>query len=94
MAYGVVHHFKGGTRDQYERGLKVLHPQGKLPAGQTLHLVGPTQDGWIVIAVWDSQQSWEFFRDGTLMPGLASVENGLVGPPGEFTFEVSTLQNA
>ena len=26
--YGVVHYFKGGTREQFENGLKVLHPDG------------------------------------------------------------------
>ena len=62
-----------------------------LPEGQLLHLAGPTDDGWLIVAVHDSQASWERFRDDTLLPGLASVEQGLPGPPEEMTFEVQTF---
>jgi hypothetical protein len=44
------------------------------------------------MAVHDSRESWERFRDETLLPGLASVENGLPGPPEETTFEVQVFQ--
>ena len=83
----------GQHREQYENALKVVHPDdGKaLPEGQLLHLAGPTDDGWLIVAVHDSQASWERFRDNTLLPGLASVEEGLPGPPDEMTFEVQTF---
>lgn len=92
--FGIVHRFHGGTRDQYENALKVVHPDRgtALPAGQMLHLAGPTQDGWLIMAVHDSRESWERFRDETLLPGLASVDNGLPGPPEETTFEVQVFQ--
>lgn len=91
--FGIIHRFPGGTREQYENALKVVHPDdGKaLPEGQLLHLAGPTDDGWLIVAVHDSQASWERFRDNTLLPGLASVEEGLPGPPDEMTFEVQTF---
>jgi hypothetical protein len=92
--FGIVHRFPGGTREQYEKVRKVVHPDGGegLPDGQMLHLAGQSQDGWLVMAVYDSQESWERFRDDSLMPGLASVENGLPGPPAEMTFEVQVFQ--
>lgn len=93
-SFGIIHRFTGGTKQQYENTLAVVHPDGGegLPPGQTFHVAGPTDDGWIVIALWDSEASWEQFRDGTLGPGLASVVDGLPGPPEETTFGVAVEQ--
>jgi hypothetical protein len=92
--YGIVHRFPGGTREQYENVKKVVHPDGgkALPEGQMLHLAGQSQDGWLVMAVHDSRESWERFRDDTFMPGLASVDDGLPGPPDEMAFDVQVFQ--
>ena len=88
--FGIVHRFPGGTKNQYEAGLARVHPSdGSLPEGQTYHAAGPTDDGWIVIALWDSPASWERFRDETLMPGFEALgEAGLPGPPQQTTFEI------
>jgi hypothetical protein len=98
MAYGIVHRFKGGTKEQYEASLAKVHPGNgaDLPEGQTLHLAGPTEDGWIIVAVHDSRESWERFRDETLMPGMQEVgaSGGFSEPPDETTFEVDKLQEA
>lgn len=92
MAYGVVHQFEGGTAEQYRASVAAVHPDdGSLPEGQTLHLAGPSAGGWTIVAVHDSKQSWERFRDQTLLPRLqAGVEGGFAGPPQETTFEVET----
>ena len=94
MSFGIIHRFAGGTQEQYENSIKAVHPNGgkELPKGQTLHLAGPTNDGWLIVAVHESQASWEQFRDETLGPGLAKVENGFAGPPEETSFEVYKLQ--
>jgi hypothetical protein len=34
MAYRLVHRFAGGTREQYEATIAVVHPNGGLPDGQ------------------------------------------------------------
>jgi hypothetical protein len=96
MSFGIMHRFPGGTQEQYENTVKVVHPDGgkKLPEGQTVHIAGATSDGWLIVAVHDSKASWEHFRDEILGPGLAQVENGLAGPPQETEFEVSTVQTA
>jgi hypothetical protein len=44
------------------------------------------------MAVHESRKSWERFRDDTLMPGLAGVDDGLPGPPEEMTFDVQVFQ--
>jgi hypothetical protein len=94
MAYGIVHRFKDGTKEQYEASLAKVHPNegADLPEGQTLHIGGRTEDGWIVVAIHDSRESWERFRE-TLMPGLQELgDAGFAGPPEETTFEVEKFQ--
>ena len=91
MAYGVVHHFVGGTEEQYQATVAVVHPSdGSLPEGQVSHVAGPTSDGWLIVAVHDSKESWEKFRDGTLRPRMqAGVDGGFTAPPQETAFEVN-----
>ena len=94
MAYAIVHHFPGGTKDQYEKTLAAVHPSGKgLPGGQTFHAAGPSADGWTIMAVHDSKQSWEKFREEVLMPKMKEgIAGGFSGPPQETGFEVHNLQ--
>ena len=90
MAYGVVHHFAGGTKEQYEASLAAVHPsEGGLPEGQLFHAAGPSAGGWTIVAVHESQRSWERFRDSVLMPKMAAgIEGGFTVPPQETSFEV------
>jgi hypothetical protein len=91
MAYCIVHQFAGGTEDQYHASLAAVHPsEGRsLPEGQVFHLAGPSSNGWVIVAVHDSKESWEKFRDGTLMPQMqAGIDGGFEGPPEETSFEV------
>jgi len=92
--FGIVHRFPGATKEQCETGLAHVHPSdGSLPEGQTYHAAGPTDDGWLVIALWDSPESWERFRDQTLAPGLQSLgDQAMAGPPQETTFQVHKEQ--
>ena len=46
MTYGVVHQFKGGTKEQYEASIAAVHPaDGSLPPGQLFHAAGPSATG-------------------------------------------------
>jgi hypothetical protein len=94
--FGITHTFRGGTAEQYDRSLKVVHPNdGKgLPPGQMYHAAGETSDGFVVVALWDSEASWVKFRDETLLPGLAQAEGGLVGPPEEVSFQMHNFASA
>ena len=95
MAYGIVHHFPGGTKDQYEASIRAVHPdRNGIPKGQVYHAAGPSDGGWTIIAVHDSKESWEKFRDGTLMPRMQQgIKGGFATPPQETTFEVHNLQS-
>jgi hypothetical protein len=90
MAYGVVHFFKGATKDQYDASIAAVHPaDGGLPAGQLFHAAGPSDGGWSIIAVHDSQASWEDFRDSVLIPRMQQgIEGGFTAPPEETGFEI------
>jgi hypothetical protein len=94
MAYGIVHHFPGGTEEQYEASIAAVHPgRDRLPEGQIFHAAGPSAGGWTVVAVHESKESWERFRDSILMPKLQQgISGGFTAPPQETAFEVHNLQ--
>ena len=94
MAYGVVPQFPGATKEQYDASIAAVHPSdGGLPEGQIFHAAGPSADGWMIIAVHESQESWERFRDETLMPAMnAGIEGGFTTPPQETAFPVYKQQ--
>jgi heme-degrading monooxygenase HmoA len=95
MAYGISNWFQGGTKEQYDAAIKVVHPADGLPEGATFHFAGETDDGdFIVVAIWDSKGSWETFRDETLLPGLQSAEGAFEGPPKTVGFEVHNSRQA
>ena len=95
MAYGIVHQFAGGTQDQYEASVAVVHPSdGSLPEGQLFHAAGPSSNGWTVVVVYDTQENYERFRDGVLMAKMAEIDGGFTAPPEESTFKVFTQATA
>jgi hypothetical protein len=83
MSYGIIHHFPGGTKEQYEATIAAVHPgHEQLPEGQIFHAAGPSEGGWTIVAVHESQASWEKFRDEILMPRMqAGIEGGFPTPP-------------
>jgi hypothetical protein len=96
MAYGVVHVFPDGTQEQYDATIAAVHPSdGSLPEGQLFHAAGQSSEGWAIVAVHESQESWERFRDGVLLPRLtAGIPGGFPEPPREMTFPVHNQAGA
>ena len=90
MAYGIVHYFPGGTEQQYEAALAVVHPsRNSLPKGQLFHAAGPSVAGWTIMGVFDSKENWERFRDDVLMPRMQQgIKGGFTTPPQETAFDV------
>jgi hypothetical protein len=92
MAFGVIHHFPGGTQANYEASIAAVHPATGLPDGQIFHVAGASSGGWTIVAAHESKQSWEAFRDDILMPRMqAGIAGGFPTPPEETEFDVSTL---
>jgi heme-degrading monooxygenase HmoA len=92
--FQILHHFKGGTKAQYDAVRKAVHPANGLPEGQLYHTAGPTADGYAVAATWDSEQRYNDFRDNTLLPTLTKMDDGFQGPPEEIHFPVDNLEKA
>jgi hypothetical protein len=93
MAYAIVHNFPGGTKEQYEASIAAVHPsRDRLPDGQVFHAAGASADGWTIVAVHDSRESWETFRDSILLPRMqAGIEGGFTTPPQETAVDVYNL---
>ena len=90
-AFGIVNRFAGGNEEQYRNGIAVVHPPEGLPEGQLIHAAGQSGDDWLVIALWDSRESWQRLRDETLLPGLQNAEGTFTGPPEESTFSIANF---
>jgi len=90
MAYGIVHFFPGGTKEQYEANLAAVHPGAdQLPDGQIFHAAGASAGGWTIMAVHESKESWERFRDDVLIPRMQQgIEGGLPAPPQETAIDL------
>jgi hypothetical protein len=93
MAYLLHHFWPGGTEDQYQAMIKVVHPSGGLPPGQTIHVAGPTDGGFLITAVWDSRESADRFVQETLLAAMP-IEGGFQGQPEERGAEVVRQQTA
>jgi hypothetical protein len=44
-----------------------------VPAGLIVHVAGPTDSGFRIIDVWESQEAWERFRNERLRPTARTV---------------------
>ena len=94
MAFLITHFYEGGTAEQYQAVLDAAHPAGGLPPGQIYHAAGPTDGGWLIVATWDSEASFDSFVSETLMPALQNTTGGFAGPPQQRTAELTNLLTA
>ena len=61
------------TAMQYDRLMRKLEQAGQeAPAGRLYHLASPSEQGWLVVDVWESADQLNGFAQ-TLMPLLVSV---------------------
>jgi hypothetical protein len=70
MAVVVVNEVEGAGQEFYDQVNTKVMPEGKLPDGLKIHVAGPTDNGWRVINVWDSEEQFQQFRDEKLVPAL------------------------
>ncbi len=86
--YLITHHFDNASQEQYDAIISKAHnPDGSLPAGQLYHFAGPTEDGFLVVAVWESKELNDEFQQ-KLFPVIGAMENP-PPPPEERTAEVT-----
>lgn len=93
MSYLITHFFEGGTQEQYDALVAKAHPaDGTLPPGQLHHFAGPTEGGFLVVALWDKKESNDAFQQ-ILLPIIGALEEG-PPPPQERTAEVTNQMSA
>ena len=47
--------------------------EGPVPDGLVIHAAGPTDEGFRIIAVWESEDAWERFRSDHLGPDVETM---------------------
>ena len=60
MSYVVVEDV-AASWEQYERFAAAL--RGPAPAGLIVHAAGPTDEGFRIVGVWESEGAWAAFAD-------------------------------
>ncbi|HZS93156.1 MAG TPA: ester cyclase [Chloroflexota bacterium] len=72
-AVRVIFDIPGCTADQYDQVIRDLDAAGLThPAGRILHVAAPTDNGWMVMDIWESAPAFEAITP-TLMPFLAKA---------------------
>ena len=54
----------------------------QMPDGCQVHIASPDGGEMRVITVWDSEESWNEFREQKLVPAIQEVTGGAVEGPG------------
>jgi hypothetical protein len=57
--------------EQYQRLTETLIDPA--PRGLVLHVAGPTDEGFRIIAVWECREAWQRFQAETLLPAIAAL---------------------
>ncbi len=80
MAVAYVMRFPGGTLDQYDQviGKMGLTPGAEGPPGAIFHWVAKTDDGLLVVDVWETAEAFDKFSAEQIGP--YSQEAGLAPP--------------
>ncbi len=91
MAIGMLQMMPGATQEQYERlGEKIFGSSSsefspsEAPDGLIMHSAGPTDDGWYVYDVWESEEHLQRFVQDRLMPAAQELGGPAPTPPQMF----------
>ena len=79
MAIGLIFDIPGVTQAQYEQVRDEVAPGNRLPPGMLSHVGGPSENGWCVVEVWESQDAATRFFTEKLQQALQKA--GIVGQP-------------
>jgi hypothetical protein len=87
MAIAVVMDCKGVTLEQYDEAIEKggFLPGEPLPPEGLFHWVAKTDDGILVVNVWESREGYERFEEKV---AALMVEVGVTEPPRVQIFEV------
>jgi quinol monooxygenase YgiN len=88
MAIGFIFNNPGQTQEQYDAAVEQLNLTESRPEGWIFHAAGPTEDGWRVVEVWESQEAADAYFQGRLGQVLQNVG---VSPGQPDTFTVHNI---
>jgi len=69
MSYVVVEDV-AASWEQYQRFADAL--AGPAPAGLVVHAAGPTDEGFRIVAVWESEKAWRRFAEQVKPAGTSA----------------------
>ena len=78
MPIAVLHEIAGGTQEDYEKVVQELvgRPLKQLSdwpvEGVLCHIAGPTESGWRVVDVWESEEAFKRFGE-KLLPAFEAA---------------------
>ena len=80
MAIGFIFNNPGQTQEQYDAAVEQLNLAESLPEGWIFHAAGPTEGGWRVVEVWESQEAADAYFQERLGQVLQNVGVSLDQP--------------
>jgi hypothetical protein len=82
MAFARIATFPGGTKEQYDYLGQLMGEGVANQPERRLLASGPTNDGWTIIQIWDSQAALEQFIVEHLRPAMERAgDRGYPEPP-------------
>jgi hypothetical protein len=70
VPYAVVQDVSATWDDYRQVTAALLDP---IPAGLILHVAGPTDEGFRIIGIWESEQAWRAFQADRIAPAIAAL---------------------
>ena len=85
MAFARVAFFPGGTEDQYRAVADELGQAHSQPEGRILLAAGPTESGWEILQVWETEAELRRFAEEDLGPAFGRAGDRAFQAPPEIT---------
>jgi quinol monooxygenase YgiN len=82
VAIAMIFDTPGVTQAQYDQVHDAVTPDNRPPPGLLYHVAGPTENGFCVVEVWESQDAASTFFQEKL--GQALQQAGITAPPRVF----------
>ena len=73
MAVLVIAEVPGGSAEQDKAMMEALNVANDPPAGIRVRMAGPTNSGWRIVGLWESQEAFDTFRRERLAPALEKM---------------------
>jgi hypothetical protein len=74
MSIAIIHRMpEGFTTEQYDAVNAKAELEANPPAGLIHHTLGVSDQGAVILDVWESQDAFESFREDRLNPALESI---------------------